>query len=213
MNKNNTIWIIVCISNLCFPISGKDVDSLSNNEHPVNEVIRDSITPKDRANVFWNRKYTLFDYLSDEPIFPNSKFSGKNIYKIYYSSNEDPTPYSGFFDEEMLESLLFYKFKNLENCMSFCKSIQQGLKRDPAHKERANVFWNPEYTLYDLITDEPIYPIVRNGIKIYKIYYSSNDDPNPYQAEFPEYLLPGFRFYKFKNESTCLIFCGSRKNN
>ena len=75
----------------------------------------------DVANVFWNKKYTLFDLITDEPIFPNSK-GGVTIYQIYYSSNEDPTPHFGEYTPEQLEKHLYYKFKNKENCIKFCDS-------------------------------------------------------------------------------------------
>jgi hypothetical protein len=85
------------------------------------KVIRDPDSRKDFANVFWKRQYTLFDLMSDEPIFPILE-NGQNIYKIYYSSNEDPNPYSGSFTLEQLERHLFYKFKDLASCQKFCDS-------------------------------------------------------------------------------------------
>jgi hypothetical protein len=73
------------------------------------------------ANVFWKKQYTLFDFITDEPISPIKK-GGKVFYQIYYSSNEDPTPHFGEFSPEHLEKHLYYKFKNRENCMKFCDS-------------------------------------------------------------------------------------------
>ena len=84
-------------------------------------VKRDSKSPLDVANVFWKKKYTLFDYISDEPINPLKK-GGKIVYQIYYSSNEDPTPHFGEFTPEQLEKHLYYKFKNKQNCIKFCDS-------------------------------------------------------------------------------------------
>ena len=84
-------------------------------------VKRNPDTSLDVANVFWNKKYTLFDYITDEPIFPLKK-GGKIVYQIYYSSNEDPTPHFGEFTPEQLEKHLFYKFKNKQNCIKFCDS-------------------------------------------------------------------------------------------
>lgn len=85
------------------------------------KVIRDPDSRKDFANVFWKRQYTLFDLMSDEPIFPIT-IDGENVYKIYYSSNEDPNPYLGYFTEDQLERHLFYKFKDLASCQKFCDS-------------------------------------------------------------------------------------------
>lgn len=82
---------------------------------------RDPYKAKDEANVFWNRKYTLYDLITDEPIFPDF-INNQYIYKIYYSSNEDPIPYYGEFTEQELENHLFYKFKNIESCSKFCNS-------------------------------------------------------------------------------------------
>ncbi|WP_445957816.1 SHOCT domain-containing protein [Yeosuana sp.] len=75
----------------------------------------------DHDNIFWKRAYTLFDFSTGEPIFPEL-VNGELIYKIYYSSNEDPKPYYGEFSIDKLEQLYFYKFKNKENCLVFCES-------------------------------------------------------------------------------------------
>lgn len=76
---------------------------------------------RDFANVYWKREYTLFDLVTDEPIFPVIK-EGREVYQIYYSSNEDPRPNYGEFSPEDLEKLLRYKFKTKESCMQFCNS-------------------------------------------------------------------------------------------
>ena len=84
--------------------------------------------------------------------------------------------------------------------------------RDPdPRKDYANVFWKSKYTLFDLITDEPIFPIVTNGIKVYKIYYSSNENPMPFNGEFTERELESLLYYKFKDKTSCLKFCNSKK--
>jgi len=82
---------------------------------------RDPYKTKDEANVYWNKKYTLYDLITDEPIFPDF-INNQYIYKIYYSSNEDPVPYYGEFTEQELENHFFYKFKNKESCLKFCNS-------------------------------------------------------------------------------------------
>jgi hypothetical protein len=70
----------------------------------------------DVANVYYKSAYALFDLLTDEVITPN--VSG--TYDIWYSSNEDPKPYSRTFTKAQMTSFLFYKFKNKENCQRWC---------------------------------------------------------------------------------------------
>ncbi len=86
------------------------------------------------------------------------------------------------------------------------------LKRDPdTRKDFANVYWKSEYTLFDKATDEPIFPKKENGVLVYEIYYSSNENPNPFYGEFTEDELERHLFYKFKNKENCMLFC-NRKN-
>lgn len=85
------------------------------------EVVRSPEKRLDYANVYWRRQYTLFDLITDEPIFPIQRGNTK-VYHIYYSSHEDPRPFFGEFTAEELENHLFYKFKNKENCMRFVNS-------------------------------------------------------------------------------------------
>ena len=81
-------------------------------------ILRDP-QPKDFANVYWEAPYTLFDLLTDEPIFPAFEKCRK-IYKIYYSSNENPQIFYDEFTIEQLQNHLFYKFKTSENCQKWC---------------------------------------------------------------------------------------------
>ena len=81
-------------------------------------ILRDP-QPKDFANVYWESPYTLFDLLTDEPIFPNFE-NRRKIYKIYYSSNEDPRVFYGEFTINRLQDHLFYKFSSKENCQNWC---------------------------------------------------------------------------------------------
>ena len=224
MKNNHVFFVLTTVFVLLFgscnsPNKSSDKEVLKNDSSL--KILRDPDSRKDYANVFWKQKYTLFDLITDEPIFPVIK-NGQKIYKIYYSSNEDPNPYQGSFTENQLENHLFYKFKNKSSCMEFCKSRNEQnnkkqndnvkIVRDPdSRKDYVNVFWKQKYTLFDLITDEPIFPVIKNGQKIYKIYYSSNEDPNPYQGSFTENQLENHLFYKFKNKSSCMEFCKSRK--
>ncbi|RCT55541.1 hypothetical protein DUZ96_04445 [Winogradskyella sp. KYW1333] len=94
---------------------------------------RDQHTRKDIANVRWKRPYTLFDLTTDEPIFPVN-VDGILIYKIYYTSNENPSPKYGEFTLSQLENHLYYKFKNEENCITFLNGGAE--KKDVAQEKR-----------------------------------------------------------------------------
>ena len=52
-------------------------------------------------------------------IFPDFEKCRK-IYKIYYSSNENPQIFYDEFTIEQLQNHLFYKFKTKENCQKWC---------------------------------------------------------------------------------------------
>jgi len=85
------------------------------------------------------------------------------------------------------------------------------ISRNPEPRlDVANVFWKKEYTLFDLITDEPIFPISKGGFTIYQIYYSSNEDPTTHFGEFTPEQLEDHSFYKFKNKENCIKFCDSK---
>lgn len=93
---------------------------ISSHSTQAQEVKRDPDPRKDYANVYWKRQYTLFDLLTDKPIFPK-EINGVRTYVIYYSSNEDPTPHKGRFTVPRLERHLYYKFKTRKSCKKFCK--------------------------------------------------------------------------------------------
>lgn len=85
---------------------------------------------KDIANVFWKSEYTLFDFLTDEPILPNKN----GLYDIWYSSNENPTPNHNIFDQIELASHHYYKFKNEENCKKWCDSKNSDIQLNNSSK-------------------------------------------------------------------------------
>jgi hypothetical protein len=74
------------------------------------EVKRSPELKKDYANVFYNTSYTLFDFYSDEPIFPDK--SGK--YDIIISSNENKSAQRFLGSGIELSKLLMFKFKSIE---------------------------------------------------------------------------------------------------
>ena len=76
---------------------------------------------KDFANVFWNKEYTLFDKLTDEPIFPFKK-NGLLVYKIYCSTNESLKAEYLELTPEQLQKKIAYKFLNFENCNKWIES-------------------------------------------------------------------------------------------
>lgn len=107
-------WNDLCISEFT-AIGASDLT-----ERNETNIMRDHRS-KDIANVYYNPKFTLFCKLSDEPIYPNS--SGK--YDIWYSSHEDPQPNHKIFSATELKGLLYYKFKNYENCKKWCDSMKR----------------------------------------------------------------------------------------
>jgi uncharacterized membrane protein YhaH (DUF805 family) len=86
------------------------------------------------------------------------------------------------------------------------------LVKDPRSKDVANVFWKRGFTLIDFSSNEPIFPELVNNQFIYKIYYSSNEDPIPYYGEYTEQELENHYYYKFINKASCLKFCNSKKH-
>lgn len=84
--------------------------------------------------------------------------------------------------------------------------------RDPdGRKDHANVYWKKKYTLFDLQTDEPIFPVTENGVKVYYIHYTSNEDPSPHQGRFTEAELERHLYYKFKTEASCRAYLKARR--
>lgn len=82
-------------------------------------VKRDTKNTKDVANVFYKPEFTLFDLWSDEPISP----AAGEIYSIYYATNENKTPQSFSGTAIEISKLYVYKFKNYDNCKSWCAGI------------------------------------------------------------------------------------------
>lgn len=80
----------------------------------------------------------------------------------------------------------------------------KGFVRDTKRYDQANVFWNVKYSLFDLITDEIIYP---DDQRNYFIYYSSNENPKVFSATVKESSLSGFLMYKFKTRESCQRWC------
>ena len=87
-----------------------------NLEESSKNYINKSPEAKDIANVFYNSNYTLLDFWSDQPVFPNSD----GVYTIYTATNEDKTPSFLAGNSSVIESSITYKFKNYYNCKNWC---------------------------------------------------------------------------------------------
>jgi hypothetical protein len=82
---------------------------------------------------------------------------------------------------------------------------QNQIKRDPdSRKDYVNVFYKSQYTLFDLWSDEPIFPD-NNGI--YHIYYATNEDKTPKELNGKANQLMSYSVYKFKNYENCKKWC------
>ncbi len=91
------------------------------------------------------------------------------------------------------------------------KITDEKIKRDNSQKkDEANVFYKSQYTLFDLYTDEPIFPDSKG---IYNIYYASNEEKFPRKISITAKELESFGFYKFKNLENCSKWCSEGKLN
>ncbi|MCF8318541.1 MAG: hypothetical protein K9I02_07315, partial [Haliscomenobacter sp.] len=106
---------------------------------------------------------------------------------------------------------LIFIFSIISQTLLFSQVIVK--RNNQVSKEQANVNWSKEYTLFDYTTDEPIFPLIRNGQPVYKIYYASKEDPRPNYGEFSIAQVEGLKYYKFKNRETCFKFCLANKLN
>lgn len=85
------------------------------------------------------------------------------------------------------------------------QGISQVINRDPeTRKDVANVFYKPQYTLFDLRSDEPILP-QKDGK--YHIYYASNEVKTPSLFVGSASELKGLIQYKFKDFESCKLWC------
>jgi hypothetical protein len=85
------------------------------------------------------------------------------------------------------------------------QGISQEINRDPEQrKDYANVFYKPRYTLFDLRSDEPIFP--KEDGK-YHIYYASNEDKTPRSFVGSASELSSLFQYKFKDLESCKLWC------
>lgn len=81
----------------------------------------------------------------------------------------------------------------------------QKVSRDPdSRKDFANVFYKPQYTLFDLWSDEPIFPSSDGN---YYIYYATNENKTPKRFVGTSSELSNITVYKFKNFQNCDNWC------
>jgi hypothetical protein len=96
-------------------------------------------------------------------------------------------------------------------CAQKWPEIKSPVKINPSPTRGSqNVFFNKNYTLFDQITNDIIYPVNKNGVVVYQIYFSSEEDPRPYYGEFTPEKLEKHLFYKFKDRESCMKFCDSQ---
>jgi hypothetical protein len=85
---------------------------------------------------------------------------------------------------------------------------QNEIKRNPdTRKDYVNVMYNSKYTLFDLWSDEPIYP---NSEGVYSIYTATNEDKTPHLLIGKAADLEWSITYKFKNRSNCQNWCDGK---
>jgi hypothetical protein len=88
---------------------------------------------------------------------------------------------------------------------AYFKTIAKQITRDPdKRKDFANVFYKPQYTLFDLWSDEAIYPDSDGN---YHIYYATNENKVPIEFTGNSQRLSTLFVYKFKNYNNCKNWC------
>jgi hypothetical protein len=93
----------------------------------------------------------------------------------------------------------------LFSLMFHFQGIAQVINRDPEQrKDFANVYYKPQYTLFDLRSDEPIFP--KEDGK-YHIYYASNEVKRPKSFVGTASELSRLSQYKFKDFESCKLWC------
>jgi hypothetical protein len=91
----------------------------------------------------------------------------------------------------------------LVNSINVRSQNTNSIKRNPdARKDYANLFFDPNYTLFDLRSDEPIFP---NSNGIYNIYFATNENKSPinFVGSASEMQTKVFGF-KFKNKENLI---------
>ena len=81
----------------------------------------------------------------------------------------------------------------------------RSLNRDSdTRKDFANVFYKPQYTLFDLWSDEPIFSDSKGD---YHIYFATNENKSPIAYTGYANMLEALAVYKFKNYENCKKWC------
>jgi hypothetical protein len=80
--------------------------------------------------------------------------------------------------------------------VSFSLTGQLVSRSPETRKDHANVFYDPKYTLFDLFSDEPIFP---NNNGEYDVILSSNENKKPQRYFGNGFELSKLMMYKFKN--------------
>lgn len=144
------------------------------------------------------------------------EFAGYTIYMMGGTLSQAQAAFKGLSTESSYthpgrEARMAAVAKGWKDAARRFESKSMVVVRDPdPRKDHANVFWKRKYTLFDLQTDEPIFPVIENGVKVYRIFYTSNEDPRPIQGTFTEQQLEAHLYYKFQTEAICRVYLRSR---
>ena len=103
-----------------------------------------------------------------------------------------------------VKKILLLLILNLVSLFAVSQTIIK-IKRDPENrKDYANVFFKTQYTLFDLWSDEPIFP---DENEIYHIYIATNENKTPKEFNGTAYELSTHIAYKFINYENCKNWC------
>ncbi|MFM2101307.1 MAG: hypothetical protein RIR05_293, partial [Bacteroidota bacterium] len=87
-------------------------------------------------------------------------------------------------------------------------SQERYIQREPGtRRDYANVFYNPQYTLFDFWNDEPIFP---DNDGLYTIYTATEERKVPVLLIGNAYTISKELAYKFKNRLNCLNWCNNK---
>ena len=90
-------------------------------------------------------------------------------------------------------------------------SQERYIQREPGtRRDYANVFYNPQYTLFDFWNDEPIFP---DNDGLYTIYTATEERKVPVLLIGNAYTISKELAYKFKNRLNCLNWCNNKIYN
>jgi len=114
--------------------------------------------------------------------------------------------------QHLLSSVDYYvrAYVVTSNCDSVYGEVvhidPRNYRRKISNYDGANVWWTPEYDLFDLSTDEIITPDVNGN---YNIYFSSNENPYVNSGSYTQSDLTSLLMYKFRTMESCQNWCSN----